>query len=68
MKKRKGKRRKIKEKLSGKFVRINLDKKDYDEYVEFGEIYNHINKSTKKLTKKATIKSLMRLDLCQIIQ
>ena len=29
-----------------------------NEYVEFGEIYNYINKSTKKLTKKSTKKSL----------
>ena len=29
------------------FVRINPDRKDHDEYVEFGKIINYINKSNK---------------------
>ena len=47
MKKKQKNKREDKRK-SCKFVRINPDKKVYDEYVEFGEIYNHINKSIKK--------------------
>ena len=49
----------IKEKLCSEFVRTNPDRKDYDEYVEFGEIYNHIKKSTRKLTEESTKKSLI---------
>ena len=30
------------------FIRINLDKKDFDIYVENGKVYNHINRSCEK--------------------
>ena len=54
-KKENERKKEIKEKLGCEFVRINPNRKDYDEYVEFGEIYNHINRSTKKLTEKLLI-------------
>ena len=50
MKKRKREKR-IKEKLGCEFIRINFDEKDYDEYHEFDDIINHIDKSKNKLTK-----------------
>ena len=53
--KKKWKRERNKIKTGCELVRINPDRKDYDEYVEFGKIYNHINKSTKKLTKESLI-------------
>ena len=34
--------------LGCEFIRIILDEKDFDGYVEIGKIYNHINKSSKK--------------------
>ena len=49
---------KIKEELDYKFIRINPDEKDYDEYVIFSEINNHISESNKKLTDESTKKSL----------
>ena len=55
MKKRKrNKYKRIKEKLGCKFIRINPDENDYDEYVKFGEINNHVSKSNKESTRKAT--------------
>ena len=52
-------KRKIKEELGCKFYSINPDQKDYDEYVKFDEINNHISESNKKSTKKSTKKSLI---------
>ena len=40
-------------------MRINLDRKDCDEYVKFGEINNPICELNNKLTKKSTKKSLI---------
>ena len=37
----------MKKDLDCKFIRINPDEKDFDEYLEVGKIYNHINKSFK---------------------
>ena len=50
---------KIKEELSCQFVRINSDKKDYDEYFQFGKICNHIIESNKKPTEESIKKSLL---------
>ena len=50
---------KIKEELDCKFNRINPDERDYDEYVKFGELNNHISESNKKSTKKSAKKSLI---------
>ena len=44
-------KKKIKEELGCKFYSINADEQDYDEYVKFGEINNHISESNKKSTK-----------------
>ena len=43
MKEKKEKEKKIKEELGCKFIRINLDEKDYDEYVKFGKINTLVN-------------------------
>ena len=51
-------KKKIKEELDYKFIRINPDEKDYDEYVIFSEINNHISESNKKLTDESTKKCL----------
>ena len=56
---KKMKEKKNKEKFGSQFVRINPDRKKHDEYVTCGGIYNHINKSTKNLTKESTKKSLI---------
>ena len=37
----------IEKKLGCKFIRIDLDEKDYDEYAKFGKVNNHINELTK---------------------
>ena len=50
---------KINEELDCKFNRINPDERDYDEYVKFGELNNHISESNKKSTKKSAKKSLI---------
>ena len=50
---------KIKEELSCQFVRINSDKKDYDEYFQFGKICNHIIESNKKSTEESIKQSLL---------
>ena len=54
-KKEKEREKRIKEKLGCKFIRINPDEKDYDEYVKFGEINNHLSESNEKSTKKSLI-------------
>ena len=51
---------KIKEELDCKFKRINPDERDYDEYVKFGDIKNHISESNKKSTKKSLIDDLSK--------
>ena len=43
LKKRKWKREKIKGELGCEFVKINPDKNDYDEYFQFGKIFNRGN-------------------------
>ena len=43
----------IEKKISCKFIRINPNEKDYDEYAKFGEVNNDIIESTKKPTKKS---------------
>ena len=48
-----------KEKLVCKFIRINPDEQDYDEYTKFDEINNYISESNKKLTTKLTTKFLI---------
>ena len=48
----------IKEHLHCKSIRINLDKNDFDMYVETGKIYNHISRSSKKLLIGKILKSL----------
>ena len=50
---------KIKEELSCQFVRINSDKKDYDEYFQSGKICNHIIESNKKSTEESIKQSLL---------
>ena len=50
---------KIKEELSCQFVRINSDKKDYDEYFQFGKICNHIIESNKNSTEESIKQSLL---------
>ena len=50
---------KIKEELSCQFVRINSDKKDYDEYFQFGKICNHIIESNKTSTEESIKQSLL---------
>ena len=40
--------------LDCEFIRINLDAEKYDEYAEFGKIYNHIIESTTELTTEST--------------
>ena len=52
------KEEKIMEELGCKFIRINPDEKDYDEYVKFGKINDHISESNKNSTEKSTKKSL----------
>ena len=42
----------IEKELRSEFVTIKSNRKYYDEYVEFGKIYNHINKSNRKLTEE----------------
>ena len=51
---------KIKEELDCKFNRINPDERDYDEYVKFGELNNHISESNKKSTKKSLIDDISK--------
>ena len=41
------------------FIRINLDKKDFNIFKEINKIHRHIKKSTQKLTEKSTKKSLI---------
>ena len=43
----------IEKELACEFIKINLDRKDYDQYVEIGKIYDHVSKSTKKLNKES---------------
>ena len=38
----------IQKKLGCKFIRIDSDEKDYDEYPKFGEVNSHIIESNKK--------------------
>ena len=45
----------IEEELDCKFIRINPDKQNFDMHVEIGKIYNYINESDGKLTKKSLI-------------
>lgn len=42
-----------------KIIRINSDREDYDECVEFSKMINYINESNEKLTKESTEKSLI---------
>ena len=49
----------IERKFGCKFIKINPDEKDYDEYAKFGEVNNHINESNKTLTEESTKKSLV---------
>ena len=53
------KRKGYKGNLDCKFIKINPDGKDYDEYVEFSKIINHINESNEELTKESAKKSLI---------
>ena len=48
------KRQKDLEKIDYYFIRINSDKKGFNNYEEFGKVQKHINESTKKQTKKHT--------------
>ena len=41
------KQEEIEKELACKFIRINPDEKDYDEYTKSGEINNHISESNK---------------------
>ena len=50
---------KTKEEPGCKFIRINPDEKDYDEYLKFGEINNRISETNKKSAKKLTEKFLI---------
>lgn len=45
----------IEKELACEFIKINLDRKDYDQYVEIGKIYDHVSKSTKKLKNQLKI-------------
>ena len=51
---------KTKEKFVCKFIRINPDEQDYDEYSKFGETNNHISESNKNLTKKFLIDKISK--------
>ena len=51
----------IKEHLHCKSIRIHLDEKDFDMYVETGKIYNHINRSSKRLSIDKISKRLSEL-------
>ena len=44
---KKTKKKAIEKELGCEFIRISPDVKDFDEYVETGKWYNHINESTK---------------------
>ena len=48
----------IKNELGCEFIRINPAKENFNIFVEIGKIQNYITKSTKKLTKESTKKSL----------
>ena len=41
-----------------KIIRINSDREDYDECVEFSKMINYINESNEKLTEESSKKSL----------
>ena len=60
--KEKERENKIKERLKCEFIRINPDKENFDEYIEFGKINTYIRKSTKKKQKnKKTKKSIEKI-------
>ena len=50
----------IEKELGCKFIRINPEEKDYDEYAKFGEVNNHISKSNKKSAKISSIDKISR--------
>ena len=52
----------MKKDLDCKFIRINPDEKDFDEYLEVGKIYNHINKSFKKPLINKISKRILKLE------
>ena len=49
----------IEKELGFKFIRVNSVKENFNIFVEIGKIQNYITESTKKLTEKSTIKSLI---------
>ena len=54
----KKKREKDLENIDYYFIRINPDKKGFNDYEEFGRVQKYINESTKKQTKKSLIDDL----------
>ena len=50
----------IEKELGCKFIRINPEEKDYDEYAKFGEVNNHISESNKKSAKISSIDKISR--------
>ena len=49
-----------KKKLGCKFIKINPDEKDYNEYAKFCEVNNYISESNKKSTKESLIDKISR--------
>ena len=49
------------EKLNCVFIRINPDEEDFNCFKAINKIHRHINKSTRKLTKKFVIDDVKRL-------
>ena len=47
-----------KQHLDCKLIRVSSGEKDFDIYVEIGKIYNHVNRSSEKLSKKSLIDRL----------
>ena len=45
----------IENELERTFIRINFNEEKYDIFIEINKMQNHINESTKKLTKKYLI-------------
>ena len=58
IKEKKERKEAIRKKHGYKFIRINPDEKDYDEYAKCNEVNSHTNESNKKLTEESTKKSL----------
>ena len=55
----KKKREKDLENIDYYFIRINPDKKGFNDYEEFGRVQKYINESTKKQTEELTKKSMI---------